>query len=219
MAFTAIAVIALLGWRRGSPNWLYSWIGYAVLPLLISSYLSMDTVTRTISFLVQGVGSPAPLWQLGALGLLLVVTVWVIASTAVTVARRDWILVSLMLLPLPVLGIWLITVTQSSGFFLNALQGMGVRFSRWDSAMAYFCLLLGVMTALFVRIRQRAFKMSALIATGIVGGAIAAGSIWGDLGLFKLIAVSLCLLLFLTIPLLLHALLDRDPRSETPLPS
>jgi hypothetical protein len=146
-------------------------------------------------------------------------TIWVLASTAVTVARRDWILVSLMLLPLPVLGIWIISVTQSTGFFLNALQDLEVRFSRWDSAMAYFCLVLGVTTALFVRIRQRAFKAVALIAVGIVGGAIATGSIWGDMGLFKLIAISVCLFLFFTIPLLLHALLDRDPRSETPLPS
>jgi hypothetical protein len=219
IAFAAIAVIALLGWRSGTPNWLYSWVGYAVVPPLITSYVSMDPVTRTITFFVQGVGTPAPLWQLAALAVLFTFTIWVLASTAVTVARRDWILVSLMLLPLPVLGIWIISVTQSTGFFLNALQNLEARFSRWDSAMAYFCLVLGVTTALFVRIRQRAFKAGALIAVGIVGGAIAVGSIWGDLGLFKLIAISLCLFLFLTIPLLLRALLDHDARSETPLPS
>jgi hypothetical protein len=179
----------------------------------------MDPVTRTICFIVQGVGTPAPLWQLAALAVLFAFTIWVLASTAVTVAKRDWILVSLMLLPLPVLGIWIISVTQSTGFFLNTLQDLEVRFSRWDSAMAYLCLALGITTALFVRIRQRAFKAVALIAVGIVGGASAAGSILGDMGLFKLIAISFCLLLFFTIPLLLHALLDRDPRSETPLPS
>jgi hypothetical protein len=198
---------------------LYSWVGYAVVPLLITSYVSMDPMTRTIAFLVQGVGTPAPLWQLAALAVLFSLTIWVLASTAVTVARRDWILVSLMLLPLPVLCIWIISVTQSPGFILNALQDLEVRFSRWDSAMAYFCLVLGVTTALFVRIRQRAFKAVALIAVGIVGGAIAAGNIWGDMGLFKLIAISVCLLLFFTIPLLLHALLDRGPPSETPLAS
>ncbi len=218
-AFAAISIIALLGWRSGSPNWLYSWVGYAVVPLLITSYMSVDPMTRTVSFLMQGVGTPAPLWQLAALAVLFTVTIWVLASTAVTVARRDWILVSLMLLPLPVLGIWIITVTQASGYFLNALQSLEAGFSRWDSAMAYFCVVLGVTTALFVRIRQRAFKAVGLIAVGIVGGAVAAGNIWGDMGLFKLIAISLGLLLFFTIPLFLHALVDRDPRSETPLPS
>jgi hypothetical protein len=218
-AFAAIAIIALLGWRSGSPNWLYSWIGYAVFPLLIISYTSMDPVTRTVAYLLQGAGSPAPLWQLAALAALYTVTLWVIASTAVTVARRDWILVSLMLLPLPILGIWLITVTQSSGFFMKALQSLEAPFSRWDTAMANFCLLLGVTTAIFIRLRQRAFKLSAIIAVGIVGGAIAAGKIWGDLGLFRLIALSLSLLLFLIVPLLLHVLLDRDRKPETPLSS
>src|SRR5271157_6291716 len=63
VAFAAIAIIAMLGWRSGTPNWLYSWVGYAVVPPLITSYVSMDPVTRTISFIVQGVGTPAPLWQ------------------------------------------------------------------------------------------------------------------------------------------------------------
>ena len=218
-AFASIIVIALLGWRNGAPNWLFSWIGYAVLPLLILSYMSMDPVARTILFLVRGQGTPASLWHLAALAVLYTFTVWLIFSTAVTVARQDWILVSLMLLPLPVLGIWIITVTQSAGFLLDALRGLEVRFSKWDTAMAYFFIVLGATTAVFVRVRQRALKVAAVIAVGIVGGAAAAGSIWGELGLFKLIAVSMCLLLFLTIPMLIHALLGRDQQAENTLPS
>jgi hypothetical protein len=213
-AFAAIVVIALLGWRNGASNWLYSWIGYAVLPLLILSYMSMDPVARTISFLMRGQGTPAPLWHLAALAVLYAGTIWLISSTVVTVARRDWILVSLIFLPLPVLGIWTFSVTQSAGFLLDALRSLEVRFSRWDTAMAYFFVVLGATTAVFVRVRQRALKVAAVISVGIVGGAAAAGSIWGELGLIKLIAVSTCLLLFLTIPLLLQALLGRDPQTE-----
>jgi hypothetical protein len=216
-AFAGIVVIALLGWRKGAHNWLYSWIGYAVLPLLILSYVSMEPVARTISFLMQGRGTPAPLWLLAALAVLYAVTLWLISSTAVTVARQDWILLSLMLLPLPVLGIWIISVTQSAGFLLDALRSLEVRFSKWDTAMAYFFVVLGATTAVFVRVRQRALKVAAVIAVGMVGGAAAAGSIWGELGLFKLIAISVCLLLFLTIPLLLQALLGRDPQTENTL--
>jgi hypothetical protein len=215
--FGAIMIITLLGWRNGVPNWLYSWVGYAVLPLLILSYMSFDPVTRTILYVMRGVGSPAPLWQLAVLTALYAFTIWLIASATVTVARRDWILVSLMLLPLPVLGIWIISVTQSEGFLLNALRTLESRFSRWDTAMAYFFVVLGVTTALFIRIRQRAFKVAAVIAAGIIGGAAAARSIWGDLGLFRLIAVALCLLLFLTIPLLLRAIFSHDQEPKQPL--
>jgi hypothetical protein len=219
-AFGAIVVITLLGWRNGVPNWLYSWVGYAVLPLLILSYMSFDPVSRTILFITRGVGSPAPVWELAVLALLFAVTFWLIAAATLTVARRDWILVSLMLLPLPVLGIWIISVTQSEGFLLNALRGLEVRFSRWDTAMAYFFVVLGVTTAIFIRVRQRAFKVAAVIAVGIIGSAAAARSIWGDLGLFRLVAVSLCLLLFLMIPLLLRALFGHDDQGpKQPLPS
>jgi hypothetical protein len=218
-AFGAIMVITFLGWRNGVPNWLYSWVGYAVLPLLILSYLSFDPVTRTILFIMRGAGSPAPLWQLAVLAALYAFTIWLIASATVTVARRDWILVSLMLLPLPVLGIWIISVTQSEGFLLNALRSLEWRFSRWDTAMAYFFVVLGVTTVLFIRIRQRALKVTAVIAVGIIGGAAAARSIWGDLGILQLAMVSLSLLLFLTIPLLLRALLGHDQGPKQPLAS
>jgi hypothetical protein len=218
-AFLAIVVIALMGWRRGSPDWLYSWMGYAVLPLLIVSYLSIDPVGQTLNFYVHNVGSPAPLWQLASLAVLYLFTVWLIVHTAVTVARRDWLLVSLMLLPLPVLGIWIITVSQSSGFLLEALRSLETRFSQWDSRMASLFLFLGVSTVLFVRVRQRSLKVGSIIAVGIVGGAIAARCLWGDVGLFRLLAVSLGLLLFLTIPLLLRSLFGHDGEPKTPLPS
>jgi hypothetical protein len=219
IAFTAIVVIALLGWRNGGANWMYSWIGYAVLPLLVLSYLSMDPVARTVSFILNGQGAPAPLWQIGLLAALYAFTLWLIASTAVTVARRDWILLSLMLLPLPVMGLWLITVTQSAGVIVDALRGLGTRFSRWDAAMGYFFTVLGVTTALFVRVRQRALKVGAVIAVGIVGGAIAARSLRGGLGFFPLLAISFCFLLFLTVPLLLRTMLRHDEQAEEPLPS
>ncbi len=86
-AFAAIVVIALLGWRSGGTSWMYSWIGYAVLPLLVASYLSMDPVARTVSFYISGHGAPAPFWQLAVRAILYVFTLWLIASAAVAVAR------------------------------------------------------------------------------------------------------------------------------------
>jgi hypothetical protein len=124
-----------------------------------------------------------------------------------------------MLLPLPVMGLWIITVSQSAGVISDALRIFESRFSKWDAVMAYFFVVLGVTTALFVRVRQRALKVGAVIAVGIVGSALAARSLWGDLGLLRLLAVSFCLLLFLTVPLLLRTMLGRDEQPEEPLPS
>ncbi len=218
-AFAAIAIIAMLAWRNGSSLWMYSWIGYAVLPLLIVSYLSLDPVSRTVAFLFSGHGAPAPFWHLGLLGLLDVFTAWLIASTAVAVARRDWLLLSLMLLPLPILGLWLITVTQSAGVVVDALRGLETGFSRWDGAMGTVFVVLGVTTALFVRLRQRALKVGAVIALGIIGGAAAARSLWGGMGLFQTVAVAICFFLFLTVPLLLRAMVGHEEPAKEPLPS
>ena len=219
VAFAAIAIIAMLAWRNGSSTWMYSWIGYAVLPLLVLSYLSLDPVSSTVSFFLSGHGVPAPFWRLGLLGLLDVFTVWLIATTAIAVARRDWLLLSLMLLPLPFMVLWLVTVTQSAGVVVEAMKTIESRFSRWDGAMGYFFVALGVTTALFVRLRQRALKVGSVIAVGIVGGAVAARSLWGDLGLLGTAAVALCLFLFLTIPILLRAMFGHEQRPEDPLPS
>ena len=218
-AFAAIAVIAMMGWRNGSPNWLYSWMGYALLPLLILSYTSMDPVAQTVAFFFTRHGTPAPFWHLAGLAVLYVFTIWLIASTAVRVARRDWILLSLMLVPLPVIAIWVLTVTQSAGILVHALRSIEARFSQWDSAMACFFAVLGVTTALFVRIRQRAWKVIAVIAMGIVGSALALRSFWGSLGVFRLLAVTVFLLLFLTIPLLLRTMLGQDHSPKEALPS
>lgn len=219
LAFATIAIIAMLAWRNGTATWMYSWIGYAVLPLLVVSYLSLDPVSQTVSFLLSGHGVPAPLWRLGLLGLLDVFTVWLIATTSVAVARRDWLLLSLMLLPLPILGLWLITVTQSAGVVVDALRSLESRFSRWDGAMGLFFLTLGMTTALFVRLRQRSLKVLAVVAVGMIGGAVAVRSLWGDLGFLRTAAVALCLFLFLTIPLLLRAMFGHEERPKDPLPS
>jgi len=220
-AFAVIVTIALLGLRNGSSTWLYSWVGYAVVPLLVLSYFSLDPVAQAFTFLVNGRGISLPVWRLAIVLGLLAVTIWLVSAAAVTVARRDWIFLSLMLLPLPVLGLWIVNMGQSVGPLAQALQGLEERFSRWDGAMASFFLTLGVTTAFFVRARLRVIKVGAVISFGIVGSGFAARSIWGDLDPFRLFAVGLCLFLFLIIPLLLQSMLghEQDPKAKSALPS
>lgn len=209
-AFAAILLIAFVGSRRGAPTWSYSWLGYAVFPFIILTGMSWEPVVRTVTYAARGTGTPAPLWELVLLGGLCIFSIWLVASTTVRTARRDWILASLMLLPLPVLAIWLITVSQSHGFVLNVLRSFEVRFSRWDTAMAYFCTTLGVASVLFIRVRQRALKAGSIFAVGIIGGAAVLRSFWGLAGVFELLLLSLALLAFLTSPLLLHTMVGRE---------
>ncbi len=211
-AFLPITVVTLLAWRRSAPNWLYSWTGYALLPLLIVTYFSVDPVARTVSFLLGGSGVPAPFWHLAGLASVSAFTLWLVVSATVHVAKRDWILVSLMLLPLPVLVVWIASVSRTDGFLAAIMRGLSASMSQWDEAMAYFCATLGVATALFMRLRRRSLKAGAIIAVGIVGGALAVSSIQGGLGLFGFLAVAISFLAFLFCPLILHAYLEREGR-------
>jgi hypothetical protein len=211
-AFLPITVITLIAWRRGAPNWLYSWTGYALLPFLIVTYFSVEPVARTVSFLMGGSGVPAPFWHLAGLAGFFAFTLWLVVSATVRVAKRDWILVSLMVLPLPVLVVWIASVSRTDGFLAAIMRGLSASLSQWDQAMAYFCATLGVATALFMRLRRRSLKAGAIIAVGIVGGALAVSSIQGGLDLFGLLAVAVCFLAFLFCPFILHAYLEREGR-------
>lgn len=213
-AFLPITVVTLLAWRRGAANWLYSWTGYALLPLLIVTYFSVEPVARTVSFLVGGSGAPAPFWHLAGLATFFTFTLWLVVSATVRAAKRDWILVSLMLLPLPVLVVWIASVSRTDDFLAALMRGLEARLSQWDGAMAFFCATLAAATALFMRVRRRSLKAGAIMAVGIVGGALAVSSIQGGLGLFGLLAVAACFMLFLVCPFALHAYLEREGRPK-----
>lgn len=213
-AFLPITVVTLLAWRRGAANWLYSWTGYALLPLLIVTYFSVEPVARTVSFLVGGSGAPAPFWHLAGLAAFFTFTLWLVVSATVRAAKRDWILVSLMLLPLPVLVVWIASVSRTDDFLAALMRGLEARLSQWDEAMAFFCATLAAATALFMRVRRRSLKAGAIMAVGIVGGALAVSSIQGGLGLFGLLAVAACFMLFLVCPFALHAYLEREGRPK-----
>jgi hypothetical protein len=212
-AFGAFVIITFFGWRRGEAAWLYSWAGYSAFPLLVVGYLSRNTVSGTVVYLLTGAGSPAPLWQLGAILGFYVFALWLVATSALRVARRDWIFLSLLLLPLPVLGIWTFTVDQTGQFFLTLVGGQG-HFAKWDSSMAYFSVILGITSVVFIRLRRRLFKAGTILVIGIVGGAIAVRSFREDLTLVALAAVCLGLFLVLISPLLIRAFVVREtPRS------
>jgi hypothetical protein len=218
-AFAGIVLITIMGWRNGTPTWTYSWAGYAVLPLLIVSYLGIDPIARTVSFVLSGVGTPAPLWNLALFVVLFAFTLWLVVSTAVSIVRKDWILLTVVLLPLPVLVAWLATVSQSAGLLQQVLNSLEARLIRWDQAMAWFFTILGVTSALFVRVPQRAFKIGAVVAVGIVGGSVAARSLWGSLGVFHSVVVFGALFIILLVPYLLTRMVGHEHDAREILPS
>jgi hypothetical protein len=196
--FASIVGVTLFGWWHGKPNWLYSWIGYSLLPLLIAGYAYRFIAEQTVSFLFQGYGTPPNVLALLLFLAFCVFSLWIIIRTTIRVIRRDWILVSLMLVPLPIFASWLFNIEHVGGLFL----GSGAVLYQWDAPMAIALGLLAVTSAVFIRLRQRVLKVGALVTIGSLSLAMVGHNLWGELGLLGLLTVSLCMLIFLLVPAL-----------------
>ncbi len=204
--------LALLGmtiyaWRHGKPSWAYSWLGYFLVPLFAVSFLVVLAMGRFLSQFMLGdsmqwvvivVYSPVALWLLGYI--------------LVYALRRDWLLASFMLLPFPVMIVWLFALEQDVGlaeYSRGAFQG-------GDQGVALTFLALGITAGAFIRLRQRLLKISVLaLATLLI-----LSMVWRftESGLNPVLAIfiSFSLVTFLLSPVLLQGkFAHRDSEVET----
>jgi hypothetical protein len=211
-AFILLAGASALAWRRGQPNWRFAWAGYVLFPLLVAAYLARRYAEPALAFLLQGEGSLSSLWPLLPLAALYALFIWLLIAATRSALRRDWLLASLMLLPLPIAGFWVFGIDR-----LNPLFGaLGREMHRWDAAMAYIFVVLALASVVFVRLRQRLLKTGALLSIAAAGAAITVRSIWTEISLLGLIAATLLAMGFLWSPALLKSLPGGN--KETPLP-
>lgn len=201
LVFASIVYVALFGWWHGKPNWLYSWIGYSLLPLLIGDFASRATIGQTVSVLFGGHGSWPSLWSLLFVGVLYTLSVGIIIRTTLRVVKRDWVPVSLMLVPLPIVGSWLFNVERVGGLF----QSGGVAFYQWDALMALVLVTLAIASATFIRVRPRVVKIGALLTLSVIAVTMAVPTLWGVRGFWGFLLAALLSFTFLLGPALLEA--------------
>lgn len=211
-AFLLLSAASALAWLRGRSNWRYTWTGYVLFPLLVAAYIARRLVEPALAFLFQGEGGLASLWPLLPLAVLYALCIWLLVAATRSAVRRDWLFASAMLLPLPIAGLWAITVDRFdllAGSFASELH-------RLDAAMAYSFVVLALASVVFVRLRQRALKTGALFAIAGLGAAVAVRTLWAGISLFGLAAAIVLALAFLWSPALLKTL--PGGRKESPLP-
>jgi hypothetical protein len=200
-AFIFIVLVTLFGWWHGQPNWLYSWVGYSLLPLLLTAYVTWPAARQAGGSLLGGRGDILDLLLLLGLSTFYVLSLTVVVSTTVKVLKRDWILVSLMLVPLPILGSWLVNIESAGGLFQDSSSALYL----WDSLVAPVFLMLALASAAFIRLRLRILKTGAVLTVGVISGTIAGYNFLGLPGFLGLLGTALFLLLFLLSPALLEA--------------
>ena len=199
-AMLAIVAVTLLAWWNGRPSWLYPWIGYSLVLLLICGWVSRTVLGQPCLFVLDR--GPAPNFPLSS-------SCWRSCCVAVggrrddcprCLARLD--LASLMLAPLPLFGGWLASIDEMNGFF----RGPSLTLHRLDGEMGLALLALAVTSASFVLVRQRVLKFGGLAVVGTLAAATVGHNLWGEQGLFGLLAASFLLLLFFLSPALLKSL-------------
>ncbi len=142
--------IAIYGWRRGKPIWLFPWLGYYLMPVVVSGILLLS--------LPQGWGWIVALIYIP---LALFAFVHIVRQTA----RRDWLYASLMLAPMLVTFTW----------FSSLGKGNELLASDWTARLQTNALwivisfvALAAATIAFIRLKPRRYKIISLLIPPLV---------------------------------------------------
>lgn len=181
--------ITVYGWWRGNPTWLFPWLGYALLPVVAAGLLLL--------YLPQG-------WSWLAILLYLPLGLWLLYRFVGQTITKDWLYLSLMLLPMPIIIGWFIAV-EWRGFPEYSLERLR-HFAPW---IGLSFLALAAAVVIFIRLRKRRLKVGVLFMTGITTLTLVAFYAWGKLELVPF----LLLILMMTSIFLIPALLENGVRS------
>jgi hypothetical protein len=180
----------IYGWWHGKPTWVFSWLGYTLLPVLAMGLILL--------YLPR-------VWSLLALLLYFPVALWWLFRIIVQTNKRDWLFTSLMLLPLPIIIGWFLAVSPSGKFTEYSLQCLDY-FAPWIG-LSFIALALTI--AAFIRLRQRWLRVSLLAASGLLTLTLIVHYTVGRLNTFTFFGLILVMWGVLLVP----PLLERHLRS------
>ncbi len=181
--------MAVYGWWHGKPAWLFSWLGYSLLPVVVAGLLLL--------YLPKG-------WSWVAILLYIPLALWLLYRVTVQTIKRDWLYSSLMLFPVPIILGWFLVVQLEGRFPEFSVERLH-DLAPW---IGLSFLALAVTAAIFIRLRRRWLKVAVLFISGLLTLIMAAFYAEGRLGLSTFLVLILVLLsLFLT-----PALLERKIR-------
>jgi len=137
--------IAIYGWHRGKPIWLFPWLGYYLMPVVITGILLLS--------LPQGWGWIAALIYIP---LALFVFIHIVRQTA----RRDWLYASLMLAPMLVTFSWFSSLGTGNELLASDWIARLQTNALW--IVISFIALAGA-TIAFIRLKPRRYKILSLL--------------------------------------------------------
>jgi hypothetical protein len=186
-----ILIMAVYGWWRGKPAWLFPWLGYSLLPVVAAALLLL--------YLPEG-------WSWVAILVYLPLAFWLLYAITVQTIKRDWLYTSLMLLPLPTIFGWFVAIEPVNQLPEHWLQRMQ-DFAPW---IGLTFLALGVTVATFIRLRKRWLRMSVLVVSGLITLTMVAYYAEGKLSIPAFLILMVVMLLVLLSPALVERTLKHS---------
>jgi hypothetical protein len=141
--------MAVYGWGHGKPAWVFPWLGYSLLPVITAGLLLLYIPTNW-SFLGIIVYFPLAAW-------------WVLRIIVQT-TKKDWLLSTMMLLPIPIIVGWYLAICPSGKINENSLDRVNT-YAPWIG-MSFMMLAFTIGT--FIRLRQRSLRVILLSVSGLL---------------------------------------------------
>ena len=198
LVITLVLVLsaAIYGWCHGKPAWLFSWLGYSLLPVIAAGLLLLC--------LPEG-------WSWLAILLYVPVALWFLFFVIIQTVKKDWLYSSLMLLPAPIIVGWLLAAEPAGSFPQYDV-------SRLDALAPWVglsFLVLALAVAMFIRLRQRWLKVSVLLVAGLLTLVMVAAYAEGRLTVVAFVLLILVMLGLFMAPALLERMIRH--RRQPPL--
>jgi hypothetical protein len=186
----AIAGSIIYGWCRSKPVWLFPWLGYCLIPVM--------AVCILLIYLPGG-------WAWFATTAYIPLALLTIFSVTKQSIKRDWLFASLMLLPIPIVLGWMLTLELEDKLIWHE------QLYELAPLIALSFAVLALSVASFMRFRQRWAKVGALLTLEVVTLVIVGLGGKSTIGLGGwLILVLLALLLLLSPALLERKIREAD---------
>ncbi len=142
--------MAIYGWQRGKPIWFFPWLGYYLMPVVVSGILLLS--------LPYGWG-----WIVALIYIPLVLFVFI--HIMKQTARRDWLYVSLMLAPMLVTFTWFSSLGRGDELLASDWVTRLQTNALW--IVISFIALAGA-TIAFIRVKARRYKIISLVIPPLV---------------------------------------------------
>jgi len=146
-----IVGIAIYGWHQGKPIWIFPWLGYYLMPVVVTGILLLS--------LPQGWGWIAALIYIP---LALFVFIHIVRQTA----RRDWLYASLMLAPMLVTLTWFSSLGTGNALLTNGMWLASLQTNALWIVISF--IALAAATIAFIRLKPRRYKIMSLLIPPLV---------------------------------------------------